>query len=80
MGSDANRLRRKWQDYSGFNAGKAEKAFYFAFTKVFENTEYVIRDKPNEFSKIYVNIELSDDELSQIYIPDKPITRHGVFS
>ncbi len=27
MGSDANRLRRKWQDYSGANAGKAENDF-----------------------------------------------------
>ena len=25
MGSDANRLRKKWQDYSGTNAGNAEK-------------------------------------------------------
>ena len=27
MGSDANRLRKKWQDYSGQNAGNAEHSF-----------------------------------------------------
>ncbi len=79
MGSDANRLRRKWQDYSGLNAGRAEKAFFLAFSQVFKGTEYVIRDKPNEFKNIYVDVELSPEEMSQIYIPDQPITRHGVF-
>jgi len=27
MGSEDNRLREKWQDYSGTNAGQAEKKF-----------------------------------------------------
>ena len=79
MGSDDNRLRRKWQDYSGENAGKAEKDFFEAFKAVFEGTEFQIRDKPKEFSKIYVDYPLSEQVLSEIYTPDKPITRHGVF-
>ncbi len=29
MGSDANRLRKKWQDYSGQNAGNAEHSTLF---------------------------------------------------
>ncbi|MBK9959266.1 MAG: helix-turn-helix domain-containing protein [Chitinophagaceae bacterium] len=30
-GSDANRLRKKWQDYSGKHAGMAEKVFMKPF-------------------------------------------------
>ncbi len=79
MGSDHNRIRKKWQDYSGRNAALAEKTFFDSFNKVFEGTDYVIRSKPNEFKEIYVDIELSEDELSQIYTPNKAITRHGIF-
>ena len=79
MGSDANRLRRKWQDYSGSNAGTAEVDFFKTFEVLFEDTEYKIRSKPKEFSKIYVDVELSDNEKSEIYTPKIPITKHGVF-
>jgi hypothetical protein len=79
MGSDANRLRRKWQDYSGRNANEAEKSFYETFSTLFEDTEYVITDKPKEFGKIYVNFPLSDSVLNEIYTPDVEIKRHGVF-
>ncbi|OQB43887.1 MAG: Type II restriction enzyme MunI [bacterium ADurb.Bin157] len=48
MGSDANRLRKKWQDYSGKNAGNAENDFFTTFKIFFEDTEYVIRPKPKE--------------------------------
>lgn len=79
MGSDANRLRAKWQDYSGRNAGNAEKKFFDVFNDVFQGTEYKIRAQPKEFSKIYVGYELSDQVLSEIYNPPEPITKHGVF-
>lgn len=79
MGSDANRLRKKWQDYSAKNAGTAEKDFYQAFKIIFEDTEFEIISKPNDFSKIYVDVHLSMQELSEIYTPDIPITKHGVF-
>ena len=79
MASEHNRLRRKWQDYSGRNAGRAENDFYEAFKTVFEGTEFQIRSKPKEFANIYVNVELSGQEISEIYTPDQPITRHGVF-
>lgn len=79
MGSDANRLRRKWQDYSGRNAGRAEKSFHETFMALFDGTEYSIRPQPKEFSKIYVDIPLSDEELGEIYTPDIEINRHGVF-
>ncbi len=79
MGSNANRLRKKWQDYSGGNAARAERSFHDTFTSLFEETEYSIRSKPNEFSKIYLDIRLSARELEEIYTPEIEITRHGVF-
>lgn len=78
MGSDANRLRKKWQDYSGLHAGLAEKSFYETFQILFEGTEYNIRSKPKEFDKIYVDVELSLQEEQEIYSPNDPITKHGV--
>jgi hypothetical protein len=79
MGSDANRLRKKWQDYSGKNAGKAELDFFSAFKAVFDGTEYRIRSKPSEFSKIYVDVIIHEKDLKEIHTPDQPITKHGVF-
>ena len=46
---------------------------------MFEGTEYSVRSQPNEFSKIYVDIPLSEKELAEIYIPDIKIRRHGVY-
>jgi len=77
MGSDANRLRRKWQDYSGRNALGAENNFYEVFSAIFEDTEYVIRKQPTDFKNAYVGYELSDKVLSEIYNPPEPITKHG---
>ncbi|MDR0829375.1 MAG: MunI family type II restriction endonuclease [Prevotellaceae bacterium] len=79
MGSDANRLRRKWQNYSGENASSAELDFFNTFEVLFEGTEFKIRSKPKEFSKIYVDVELTKSEILQIYNPKEPITKHGVF-
>ncbi len=79
MGSDANRLRRKWQDYAGKNGGVAEKSFFETFKILFKDTEYVIRAKPNEFSNVYVNVPLCDAEKAAIYTPAGAITKHGVF-
>jgi hypothetical protein len=79
MASKHNRLRKKWQDYSGKNAGIAEHGFFEAFRTVFEDTEFQIRPKPNEFANIYVNVKLSKQELSEIYTPKKPITKHGFY-
>lgn len=78
MGSGHNRLRKKWQDYGGRNAANAEAAFFTAFQEVFTDTEFRIRSKPNEFKNIYVDIPLSEQELSEIYNPPEAITRHGV--
>lgn len=79
MASADNRLRKKWQHYSGKNAGIAENNFYEAFLNLFKDTEFIIRAKPNEFNNIYVNVELSDQVKSEIYTPPTPITKHGVY-
>lgn len=78
MGSDANRLRKKWQDYSGQNAGVAEHSFYETFQKLFQDTNYEVRRSITEFKDLYVNVELTEQELSEIYNPNEPITKHGV--
>jgi hypothetical protein len=78
MGSDANRLRKKWQDYSGQNAGNAEHSFYETFLTLFAGTNYNVRRSITEFRDLYVNVELTDQELSEIHNPNVPITRHGV--
>ncbi len=78
MGSKDNRNRRKWQDYSGKKAGKAEHDFYSAFQIEFENTSFRIRSKPNEFNNIYVDVKLNSKERSAIFTPKEKITRHGV--
>lgn len=79
MGSDHNRLRRKWQDYGGGNAAAAEAAFFASFQTVFQDTEYRIRANPKEFQNIYVDIPLSDQTISEIYNPDVAVARHGVY-
>ena len=79
MGSEHNRIRRKWQDYGGSNASVAESAFYDCFSKVFRDTDYEIRPKPKDFQRLYVNVGLSPEIVSEIYNPSDPVTRHGVF-
>jgi len=79
MGSDANRLRKKWQDYSGKNAAVAELGIHETFEVLFDKTEFEIRKNPNEFNKIYVDIELSQSEIREIYKPKNLIQKHGVF-
>jgi hypothetical protein len=79
MGSNANRLRKKWQDYSGTSASMAEQDFFATFQILFRDTEFIIRQKPDEFNKIYVDVPLSKQDLAEIYTPDQPILRHGVF-
>ena len=78
MGSLDNRLRRKWQDYGGTHATTAEHNFVEVFAKLFDGTEYTVLPHPSCFNKIYVNVVLSPEEQSQIYVPDEEITKHGI--
>ena len=78
MSSEHNRLRKKWQDYSGGKAALAEANFYDSFREFFKDTDYCIRKQPNEFAEIYVDYPLSKKEASEIYTPEDPIEKHGV--
>jgi len=77
MASKDNRLRRKWQDYSGKNAAIAEINFFNVFNIAFEGTQYQIRRSPKEFSNIYVNVKLDKQTIKEIYKPETEITKHG---
>lgn len=79
MSSTENRKRGKWQDYSGENAEKAEQLFFSAFSEYFKGKDYEIIEKPSDFKNLYVNVALTEDELSEIYKPKIPVTKHGVF-
>jgi hypothetical protein len=78
MGSKENKLRKKWQDYAAKHGGEAEVLFYEAFQQIFIDTAFEIIFKPSDFKNIYVDIELTPQELSEIYTPKIPITKHGV--
>lgn len=77
MGSIENRLRRKWQNYCGTQAGNAETNFYSVFEELFKDTEFELVRKPRKFLNLYLDVELSEAELSEIYIPKESIRRHG---
>jgi predicted Zn-ribbon and HTH transcriptional regulator len=79
MGSEDNRKRAKWQDYSGNNAGVAEKSFYEVFKELFKETNFRIRPNPQEFKNIYLDVELSKEVLAQIYnVSKEKIKKHGI--
>jgi Type II restriction enzyme MunI len=78
MGTNELRGRATWQDYSGANAGAAERSFYDVFLEALENSDFNIRPSPTEFANIYVDVNLHDMVLSEIYSPVVGITRHGV--
>lgn len=78
MGTKELRKRKTWQDYSGLNAGKAERDFYSVFIKNFKGTDFRIRPNPQEFKDIYVNIKFSKKELTTIYTPNTKIKKHGI--
>lgn len=72
------RERDTWQDASGGRATVAEHSFHDVFKAEFEGTDFVIRAKPKELRDIYLDVELSDDVLAEIFTPDEEIKRHGV--
>ena len=79
MGSKELRVRETWQDYSGANAGIAEKSFYEVFKELFEGTNFRIRPKPQEFKNIYLDVELDPKVLAEIYnVSKKEIKKHGI--
>ena len=78
MGSSENRLRKKWQDYGGYLATEAEHSVFTIFELLFRDTEYEIIKQPREFSNVYVDVQLSQDEIAEIYTPPCSILHHGI--
>lgn len=77
MGKNELQKRTNWQSISGDKAVGAEKLFHAIFVKAFEDTNFVIRKHPREFTNIYSKIKLSPEILSKIYNPDKT-WKHGI--
>ena len=78
MGSEALRGREIWQDYSGANAGTAERSFEATMKAHFKGADLKIRSKPSEFQEVYVGQHLTDEVVAAIYNPPQKITRHGI--
>ncbi len=78
MGKNKLSERDAWQGVGGTKATDAEHSFYSAFQKLFDGTSYTVTPRPKELRQIYVDVFLSDDTLSEIYIPDEPIKKHGI--
>jgi len=78
MGTKALKKRDIWQNSSGKKAEQAEHNFCDVFLKEFEDTDFTIRANPKEFKHIYVDIELSEKVLAEIYTPDIEIKKHGL--
>jgi hypothetical protein len=78
MGREGLKNRNVWQDYSGANDGNAEKHFFDVFKAHFKNSDFRIREKPNEMQNIYVSFPLSPEVSAEIYNPTVTITKHGI--
>lgn len=78
MGRDELSKRDIWQDVGGAKATDAECSFYSVFRSFFDGTSFEVIPRPKELSAIYVDIPLSDNTLSEIFIPDEPIKKHGI--
>ena len=78
MGSIDNRFRRKWQDYGGSKATVAEHSFIEVFTKLFKDTEYEVVSQPTDFKDLYVDVNLTKEEMAAIYTPPETIKKHGI--
>lgn len=77
MGKSELSGRDTWQDYSGVNAGNAEKGFFTVMKQLFKGTPYRVREKPKEFKNIYADIELPAHVTKEIYNPPRDYT-HGI--
>ena len=93
MGSDANRLRKKWQDYSGKHAGMAEKSFHETFQignsdapTLIDERDYTLRynlikEENEEYLDACKNgdiVEIADALGDQLYILFGTILKHGL--
>jgi hypothetical protein len=78
MSSKHNKNRKLWQPENGVNASNAENNFIEVLENYFQGTNYRVRKSPKDFNKIYINIPLTENVLSEIYTPEIKITTHGI--
>lgn len=69
MGREELRKRTNWEKISGTKANVAEQNLYSAFRKHFENTSYILHEKPKHLKNLYATVTLSQQTLEQIYDP-----------
>lgn len=75
MGHKALSGRENWETESGKKALNSEQNLIKAFEKHFENTDYEIIDHPTQLKNLYSQVQLSPDEIEQIYNPDIDISK-----
>lgn len=75
MAGENLRRRKNWETESGKKAQNAEQNLIKVFTEYFKNTEYEIIDHPTQLKNLYSQVQLSPDELEQIYNPDIDISK-----
>jgi hypothetical protein len=78
MGKNELSGREIWQDYSGANAGHAEKSFYTVMMQAFQGTPFRVREKPKEFKNIYRNWPLPEHVVKEIFNPKNLDYTHGI--
>lgn len=69
MGKKALSGRDNWQDIGGTRAAVAEQNLYQVFRQHFKGTEYKLHEKPKHLKNLYASIQLSANDISQIYNP-----------
>lgn len=77
MGKKELKGRATWQDYSGANAGSAEKKFIDVMRKALAGSGLKVRPRPKEFRNLYSKIQLPSKIKGRIYNPDETWV-HGV--
>ncbi len=67
--------RKNWQTGCGQQATNAERNLYRAFEGYFKGTKYHLHRKPKHLKALYNKVQLSQEELSQIYQPAIDLNR-----
>ena len=75
MAGENLRKRENWETESGKKAQKAEQNLIKAFENYFKDTDFEIIDHPTELKNLYSNVQLSPDEIEQIYNPDIDLSK-----
>ena len=75
MGKKELSERKNWETESGKKAKKAEEELYKAFEDAFKGTVYKLYRKPKHLRKLYSQVQLPNDVLSEIFNPKIDINK-----